>query len=144
MTSTLLFYRLEFTRGTLPAFPCPVGQLPADRCKHIACKASPPKSRRDIRDKEHVFGQRSRRAFREERPPPVPSAVDMFAQALVCPVFIVLCHEVPEAPAHEFGKEALRIGGAPETCALGCGHEREPLALTATDEPLGVRLGKEC
>jgi hypothetical protein len=67
----------------------------------------------------------------------------MRPQALVCSVFIVLRDEVPEAPAHELGKEPRRIGYRPETSALGCGHERQPFALTSPDKALGLGLAKE-
>ena len=61
----------------------------------------------------------------------------------MCLVFVVLCHEVPKAPAHELGKEPRRIGYRPEPSALGCGHERQPFALIAPDKALGLGLVKE-
>jgi hypothetical protein len=67
----------------------------------------------------------------------------MFPEALVCPVFIVLCHEVPEASADELGKEPRRIAYRPEPRALGCGHKRQPFALTAPDKAPSLSLLKE-
>ena len=67
----------------------------------------------------------------------------MLPQALVCPVFIVLCHEVPEAPADELGKEPRRVRYRPEPSALGLRDERQPFALTAPKEAPRLGLIKE-
>ena len=61
----------------------------------------------------------------------------------MCPVFIVLRHDAPEAPAHELSKESGCVPDRPEPRALGRGHECQPFALTAPDQAFRLGFLKE-